>query len=278
MTKCQACQEGIFDEIAFKIEEAQRNVARSYLLETYQDDDYVILSDVDEGIDFSTELNRALIEEHLMGCTTFIRIPRMRFWYDFDNLWSEKRSIPVVSMKYLRVQGESLGRLRRFNVGAVPLWSEHIVFEYSYCFSREYIERKYQTFSHTGYLVSEIRKGIECNHLPVSSVRGRKLDLQPKWWFRKVRLTKINSPKFVRENIESLRTNIVPQNYKQRRKQAYPHLFRLRTRAAYHGRCLMRNVSQYVRNGPLRLTKKLLRKTQEKAGEKMNIPSRKHLH
>lgn len=225
----------VYDQYPREVEYQQRECAKNYLLSEYSDEDVVFLSDCDECVDFSIPDRRDVLLKHLRSCSQFLRVPRTRFWYDYDNLWSESRSIPAVRIGYLRDSGHRLSEVRfeRCGIGPAPPWKKKVVFEYSFCFRPEDILRKYGTFMHTGYTREEIIKGITCNHLAVSSARGQVLTLEPRWWLETVELTPSNSPSFVRKHLDELKTHTVPVDYRERRRQEYPELFSLRNRTLW---------------------------------------------
>ena len=112
-----------------------------------------------------------------------------------------------------------------------------LVYEYSYCYAREDIERKFRSFAHAVYSPDEIAQSIACNHVPISSMRVRQPDLESHVsWFKKVRLTRGNAPEYVRRNQDLLRTHVVPTDYEANRRKAYPELFTAQKRAKRRNR------------------------------------------
>jgi len=245
-----ATRDGVYDDIAREVEYQQREIGRSYVLANYQPEDIVLLSDCDECVDLSHKGRRDLLASRLEECEDFMRIPHTRFWYDYDNLWSEVRSIPAVRVGYLRSSDARLSEIRFLHCGtnATQMWEQQVAFEYSYCFDRLGVLRKHDTFFHTGFLRSEVETAIACNHRPVSSLRGQTLDLKPEWWFRQVRLTETNSPQFVREHIHMLRTNTVPADYRRRRRHRYPELFGLRSQVSWHRKQALERIRALLRH------------------------------
>ncbi len=219
-------QEGVYDHIAIRAEHAQRELAREYVLSNYSDEDYVLLSDVDEMLDCTSsekvDLLLSKIERDKQG---IIRIPRTRFWYDFDNLWVMSRATPLVSIKVLRDDPRSIGDIRGHSIGAVKKWSQQLLFEYSFCTTFDEIMRKYNTLNHTGWKLEEVKRGLLCNHVPASSLRDRQISLDPSFWLVKVELNEKNSPAFVRENLSDLKINNVDNEYVENRMLYYPEFF-----------------------------------------------------
>lgn len=219
-------QDGVFDQITLRSEDAQRELARAYILKTYTDEDYVLISDVDEMLDCTCtekiEMLSKKIEQDKKG---IVRIPRTRFWYDFDNLWLMSRSTPLVSVRLLREDSRPVGVMRKQTTGPSKEWPRKVLFEYSFCFTRKEIMRKYDSQSHTGYKLDDIQRGLLCNHVPVSSLRDTQMSLDPSLWLEKIELNEKNSPALVRDNLSTLKVNSVDNEYVKNRMLYYPEFF-----------------------------------------------------
>lgn len=217
-------------------ERRQRSLTRDYIINKYPDKTWVLLSDADEALDLvSHPENYPLLTQQLQTANDLVCIPRRRFWYDFDNLWNAVRATPIATVARLRAATGDMGMgfLRSDNIGAVPEWRKTLVFEYSYCYEREHILRKFRTFPHGGMTDQEIAQSMRCNHIPISAFRNKKLDLHRDLWMEKVDLTPDNSPLYVRENLDWLRTQVVDNNYLQHRLTDYPQLYTPQHRAAF---------------------------------------------
>ncbi|RDB07130.1 hypothetical protein [Runella aurantiaca] len=218
-------------------ERRQRSLAREYIIHKYQDDTWVLLSDADEALDLTSDPNHLffLLEKLSASKDGLVCVPRRRFWYDFDNLWLALRATPMTTVKRIRqAEGEmGMGFLRSDNIGAHGEWKYPLLFEYSYCYPKEAILRKYRTFPHGGMTNEEILQSMRCNHIPISSLRGKKLDLHQDLWMEKVALTPQNSPKYVREHLQSLQTHVVDSNYQQNRLADYPFLYTWKHRTEF---------------------------------------------
>lgn len=219
------------DEIGITYDWQQRDLMKNYLLETYTSEDYFILSDADECLDLTSnkakyELLKRKINQNTTG---IIQIPRKRFWYDFDNVWLAKRSVPLVKMEYLlRNTNISLGKLRQLNTGPCNIWELELLYEYSFCFSKEHLLRKYQTFCHVGMYKEDIELGLKCNHIPVIKSQSEKIPLDPNFWLSKIVLDDSNSPWYVRENLDKLKTGIVDNEFMVNRRMIYPDFFSIK--------------------------------------------------
>lgn len=214
----------LFENHTYGLEFAQRELATEYILNKYRDDVYVFISDSDEMLDLSDPGRKRLFFKKLKG-NDFIKVPRNRFWYDYDNYWMKVSITPVVTVRYIKQTKEPLGLTRKLNMATGYNWSKWICFEYSFCFNNEIIQKKYENFLHTGYLKEEIERGIQCNHRPVSSIRGEHINLHPRWWMKKVRLNARNSPAFVRQHFNQLKTDTINKDYLKKRAEVYPSYF-----------------------------------------------------
>ena len=175
-------------------------------------------------------------------------LPRTRYWYDIDNLWLDRRATTLVRLGEIRANGTEMGQHRQTWTMRPLEWPKALVYEYSYCYAREDIERKFRSFAHAVYSPEEIAQSIACNHVPISSIRTRKPDLESHlFWFKKVKLSRRNAPEYVRRNEDRLRTNVVPADYEANRREAYPELFTARKRGKRRYRELRYAMSRSVR-------------------------------
>jgi len=152
----------------------------------------------------------------------------MRYWYDYDNrCYLDDIHIPAVPIRMLRSIGQPAMMSRhydcvKYNAGEFP-----IAFEYSYCFkSAEEIWRKKCTYSHTGFTKDDIDIALKCNHWVRSPNRNERVGDYQYDFFEKAILNEQNSPKYVRDNLRWLKTNIIDTNYKTNRANTYPNLFK----------------------------------------------------
>ncbi|WP_337286871.1 hypothetical protein [Candidatus Methylomirabilis sp.] len=219
------------DDLTFPSQYAQRDSAMGHLLRRWsgQPDAWVLISDTDECLDVSTPLKRhRLLRATRLG-SDLLTLDRRRFWFDFDNRWFAKRSTPLVRMSALAEwvrAGESLGELRgRGILGNSAGGLNHLLYEYSTCFDISGVYRKYDTVAHVGMLREDIDRALSCNHRPQFRIKGQQLGLTRDDWLERVKLTERNSPTYVRENFERLRTGNIPDNYVENRRRLYPEFF-----------------------------------------------------
>lgn len=219
------------DDIAFKCENWQRNLAYDYFIEKYNDDDWIILNDVDEMVDFTDEDRKNEFFQHLDNAKAegLLKLPRLRFWYDFDNLFLTPRASIMCTKAFLLGHlGLTFAVMRKdYTGGNAPGWKNNIIFEYSSCFSVDNIVRKLETNPHTGISKQVLLKALRCNHLSLPQVPGHRKTLKPtpKYFLETVELTAANSPLYVRQNLAMLKTNVIDKNYQANRRIEYPHFY-----------------------------------------------------
>ncbi len=214
----------VFDSDAIEMDRTQRAAALSYLLDRYTDRDYVLISDVDECLDLTAPRRRRLLLSKLGTREDIILVPRIRYWFDYDNRALGRRCVPLVSIGQLRRDG-GINQYRERSLAVPAIWRHEMVFEYSYCYPRDGIKRKYETFIHTGFEQDEVDAALRCNYRPISKHRARTLDWTHEQWFVKRRLNSRNSPAFVREHLSELKTNVLSVDYRKNRREAYPQYF-----------------------------------------------------
>lgn len=214
----------VFDTDAVQIERAQREAAVSYILAKYEDGDYALISDVDECLDTDAPRRRRLLQSKLAKGRDIILVPRIRYWFDYDNRGLGRRCVPLVSIRQLRRDGRP-NHYREQWIGTPVVWMHEMIFEYSYCYSREKIMRKFDTFIHTGFQQAELDASLRYNHRPTSQHRTRRLGWTYENWFVRRRPNSRNSPAFVRKHLTALKTNVINPDYQTNRIEGYPQYF-----------------------------------------------------
>lgn len=214
----------IQDEEALAVESYTRELSREYILNNFSQNDILIISDVDEMPDFIDNNRRDILWKSFNSQELVIKIPRLRFWYDYDNIWYAKRATPAIKIQLLLQGKNSLAELRKENITSASriFKDKPFVFEYSFCFDKEGIIRKYNTFGHTGFSIKAIERSLLCNHIALhNNIYG----FSPYYWLETINLTKHNSPSFIRENMFGLKTNSISCNYRKNRKKYYPDIY-----------------------------------------------------
>jgi hypothetical protein len=218
-------KEGVYDDLAFESEYRQREMARKFTLEEMSEGGWIMISDCDECLDTINRERVWRLKNKLKKENKIVNLPRKRFWFDYDISWVVKRYVPLVSKKFLASTDKKIGEIREDHITSSECWDNPLVFEYSFCYDENQINRKYESQSHTGFSKKEIKRGIKCAHVPVSDLRNGSLTSDPRFWLEKVNINNNNSPSFVRRNIRNLKTNVVPNNYWKNRIINYPNLW-----------------------------------------------------
>lgn len=212
-----------YDPIEFAESEwSLRDLPKPYIIDKYGDKDIVFVTDVDELVDFSDDYRKDKIYSELRFNTP-VQFERLRYWWDFDNRnWWEAnqrcrfiQTYPVHSLKRGAVLRD------RNSVGkAVMIDDNPLAFEYCFCFSKEDCWYKLSTSLHTNWQRDEFEDSINCNYW--TQRNGEKPNINNRYhWFETVNLHEKNSPKYVRDNLELLKTNLIPKNYRANRMKKY---------------------------------------------------------
>ena len=222
----------MMDEFSFKAEHVQRDFGYEHFINKYSDEDWIMISDVDEMMDF-TDNNRynELISKMRSSNDGLLKVPTKRYWHDFDNEYRVLIGNAVCNKKYLLTHNKKLSQVRFENRCVLRKgWKNVIQFEYSSCYHKDFMLRKFYTSTHTGLSPEDLEKALLYNHRPVSPAYINKVRKDKKFFFETVQLTKDNSPTIVRENLGQYKTNAVNKNYRESRKQAYPKAFSKKVR------------------------------------------------
>ena len=120
------------DEQGLAADRAQRELARDYLLDTYDDDTWVLVSDADEALDVSSDENYDYLCRKVakLGAPV-VPLPRTRYWYDIDNLWLDRRATTLVRLGEIRHHDTEMGQHRQTWTMRPIQWPKSLVYEYS---------------------------------------------------------------------------------------------------------------------------------------------------
>ncbi|MFK8302623.1 hypothetical protein ACI75Y_06900 [Capnocytophaga stomatis] len=214
-----------YSELAsFYAEINQRQACVPYILQKYDKDDIVLLCDTDEIFDFN-EGKIEIFRDTLRHNPLPFYIHRQIFCYDFDNYTYRRRFIPIVNVKYLDDEKVQVIKHPRKDKRNIVELDYSLVFEYTFCFSKEAIMRKLGTFAHVTELnEKDLDFAFENN---ISMISKNKIDhayrQNKEHFYTKLKLDASNSPKFVRDNFDQICTNVVDKNYLENRKKN--HIF-----------------------------------------------------
>jgi len=184
---------------------------------------FFMISDVDEMIDFSNQDRLDRFVEIANKQTRTFWIQRQRYWYDYDNMcYLDDLHIPIVpatEMNNARVPHQIIMNARHYKdrdrcFGGLE---NPLAFEYSYVFkSIKDLWRKKCTYAHTNFTMESLKEALKLNAWPRPKERNEQRSIHD--FFEKVELTESNSPKYVRDNLETLKTNIIDSSYEKNRK------------------------------------------------------------
>lgn len=184
---------------------------------------FYIISDVDEMIDFSDQTRKDQFLNIAKDQTRPFWIKRQRYWYDYDNkCFLDDLHIPIIpaccmtspSFAYEIALNARHYKNRDLCFGDLD---NPMAFEYSYVFkSINDLWRKKCTYAHTNFTMESLEEGLKLNAWPRPKERGEARG--PHDFFEKIELTETNSPKYVRDNLDKIKTNIVDPSYKENRE------------------------------------------------------------
>jgi len=185
------------------------------------EDSLVVVSDVDEMIDFSDSSRKErFFSEVSYDRTSWVQ--RQRYWYLYNNkCFLDSIRIPIIPLKLVYNNPSALPQTRHFHdpnrvFGGL---SNSLAYEYSYVFrSAEDIKTKKDTYSHTGFTFESVKGGLFLNCWPRAKQRGEKIEWNKHDLFEIVELNEQNSPRYIREHLEELNPKTVDLNYKENRK------------------------------------------------------------
>jgi len=197
---------------AFYAQNRQRELAKPYFMKNYKKDAYLIISDTDEMFDFTCSSKiESFCEEILSRELTLFNVPRMKFCYDFDNYSFQKRFVPIISRSRLSSISSSFLDLRTDISLPILMLSDKLCFEYSFCFDLTAMRRKLTTVAASGFTNEDLDLALKANHRLLRKLKYRELTSNE--FFHKIKLNKQNSPKYIRDNLDRLRTNNVNEAY-----------------------------------------------------------------
>lgn len=215
------------DDIAFICENWQRGLAYEYFVNNYSDEDWLALNDVDEMLDFTNEKKNEEFFTKLNAAknTGVLQVPRVRYWFDFDNRFMRDALSVLCTKAYLVANNHrTLSAIRKhYLLGSPKGWEHIIVFEYSSCFDISHIIRKLETTAHTGLQRETLLQALRCNHRPV--LVKKRIKPTANFFFETVELNEHNSPSYVRQHLSQLKVHNIDKNYKENRKHDYPQFF-----------------------------------------------------
>jgi hypothetical protein len=214
-------------ETYYENEERSRASVWPHVAARFSPRDWVLVSDVDEMVDGTDPARAAAFRGHLAahaGWGRALRFGHYRYWYDWDNrcYWAGVVT-PAAQVGAIRRGASTLRCRSRPPAGSwdVPAGDRPLFFEYTFCFPREAMWRKLNSFIHDGYAPRDLEVALLTNHWVKAPSRGERPGQQSVDWLETVVLDEANSPKYVRDNLARLKTHAVPQDYREHRRRLY---------------------------------------------------------
>jgi hypothetical protein len=200
----------------------QREAQKEYIYNKYPPKTWLLVSDIDEIIDFANPDKGSIMCETLYEHDGEPVRPNPIFYaYDFDNTFSSPGDWPGMvwtQLSYLQQRNIRLEQPRVEHAVGYLMPRGLTGYHYHSCSSAKHIWRKLNTYGHTNFLKDDVNKWLYYNHSMFRSLLGEKID-PTRFKLERVELTEKNSPAYVRENIEWLKTHSVHPNYKENRQK-----------------------------------------------------------
>lgn len=209
------------ENASFHAEIIQRQACVPYLVANYPPQTVVFPCDADEILDLSGD-KQALFEQLLHRHRGTFYVRRLIFCYDYNNLTPRLRYSPLVRLGDLRRDARSMQavkhpQLGRFTMADTPV---PLVYEYTFCFSKEAIRRKLSTFAHvTDLNASALDYCLDNNIALINPDRiGAQYLRNPEHFYTTIPLNEENSPAFLRDHFDHFRTGVVNPRYEANRQ------------------------------------------------------------
>jgi hypothetical protein len=206
----------------FYAENHSRNAAIPSILQiTKSDQDWVLISDVDEILNSENHRIRKSLTKIMKLGDLFVLLYRQKFVFDYDNLDSQQRFTPFISIKLLKNMSNPSLSVFRSRFDGVPQVKYPYVSEFTFCFQMEAVLRKYAMFPHIAPPMDAVLEGLEENRIAVfkdSSIH----DIR---WYNKVVLSEYFVPNYIVKNFRKLKTNNISDNFRSVRVSKHPTLF-----------------------------------------------------
>jgi hypothetical protein len=205
---------------AFYCEINQRQLAVDYIKKEFSDEDIVITSDTDEILDLNEGKDiffKNIINENKTPFYLYRRV----FCYDFDNFTNRERYLPIIRVKDLKKRKHSLHYYKHPAKRNIVKSDIIFFFEYSYCFDKNSLIRKLNTFSHVTDIGEETVDFSFANNIKLcnsNNITDKHLNSKD-FFFTKELLTPANSPLYIREHINEIKLNTINNNYIENRKK-----------------------------------------------------------
>ncbi len=199
----------------FQAEFKSRSLCFDFLRENFDNEDYIIMCDIDESLDFSCPKRAEKLYEIFDKNNCGIEINIQKYWYQLNCMYFGDKWIVAHPLGLLKSGPNSFYHKQRY---CKRIQTSPLGFEYSNFFTPEQILHKYDTSSHQGYNIESIHRGLKycCWHRCEALNEVFMTDIND--LFEVVELIPNNSPVYVRENLEQINLNTVDKNYADHRE------------------------------------------------------------
>lgn len=196
----------------FQAEFRSRGLCFDYLKENFRDDDWVIMTDIDEYLDFADPTRRKILNSYFDEFSESIQIQNLKYWWQPNCLNLDPlKYIPAHPLGVLKERPHPFhhrnNHCKRLENGNYPL-----AFELAYCFDFNGLWSKCTTFAHDRYEEENIQNGLAACSFHKRTQIGENFDSVYDW-FEVIELNETNSCKYVREHLDELNPNTVSKDY-----------------------------------------------------------------
>nr|WP_294900903.1 hypothetical protein [uncultured Pedobacter sp.] len=211
---------------SFNAEINQRGACVNYIKSKYSAEDIVLTCDTDEIFDLNKDKKTEFLKIISDNSTPFY-LKREIFCYDFDNYTNRLRFSPIIKVKDVSTI-EDLHEIRHPKPSNrnIITTEKPLIFEFTFCFSKDAIVKKLSTFAHVTDLNEKSLDFCFDNNISLISpgqINENYRNAKDNFYF-KIQPSKFAFPMFLMENFEFFRTGIVNPNYLEVRadnKQLY---------------------------------------------------------
>jgi hypothetical protein len=213
------CQLGVEDwEIIF----LQREVQREYLFNKFSPDSWLLISDIDEIIDFDNA-DKSLLMLHTLQENEGkqVRPNPIFFAFDFDNTFipaGDWYGMVFAQLGYIQKRNLRLEQPRVEHLEGLLMPRGCVGYHYHSCSAPRHILRKLTTYAHTNFLKSDINQWLYYNHGMFREKLGESINPN-RFTLETIELMEINAPSYVRENLKYLKTHSIHPDYQKNREK-----------------------------------------------------------
>jgi hypothetical protein len=197
----------------------QRDVQKEYIEQKYNAEDWILVGDLDEIIDFANTDRYEIVYDTLRSQQGVIVHPNPLFYiFDYDNLvvGNEWYNLAFIQVNWSSKHNSPLEKARVYHAEGYMMPPGSCGYHYHSVCSPQGLWRKLQTYGHTNWVKDDINKCLYYNHGLFRSKLGEKFNVA-QFNITPIELTPQNSPQYVRDNLLWLKTDTVHRNFRRNR-------------------------------------------------------------